>query len=64
MEGDYMLKQGLVTKIENKFMIVKTDETDIERIKIRQNVKVGDSISYEKKDIYKLLQLSIMTVLI
>ena len=47
------MKHGLVTKIEKKFMIVKTENNDIERIKIRPNVKLGDRLSFEKRDIYK-----------
>lgn len=47
------MKQGLVTKIEKKFVIVKTDDADIERLKKRKNIQVGERISYEKKDIYK-----------
>lgn len=47
------MKQGLITKIEKKFMIIKTDDADIERLKIRKNIQVGERISYEKKDIYK-----------
>jgi len=47
------MKQGLVTKIEKKFMIIKTDDADIERLKIRKNIQIGERISYEKRDIYK-----------
>ncbi|MBI9013274.1 MAG: anti-sigma factor domain-containing protein [Clostridiales bacterium] len=47
------MKQGLVTKIEKKFIIVKTDDADIERLKKRTNIQVGERISYERKDIYK-----------
>ena len=46
------MKHGLVTKIEKKFIIIKTDNNDIERLKIRSNIKVGDKIAYEKKDVY------------
>ncbi|MCH4890054.1 anti-sigma factor domain-containing protein [Acidaminobacter sp. JC074] len=47
------MKHGLVTKIEKKFMIVKTESNDIERIKLRRDTKVGERVSFEKRDIYK-----------
>jgi len=47
------MKHGLITKIEKKFMSVKTENNDIERIKVRPNVKLGDRLSFEKRDIYK-----------
>lgn len=53
MNGGDIMKQGLVTKVEKNFMIVKTEDSDIERIKVRSNVQVGERISYTKKDIYK-----------
>jgi hypothetical protein len=46
------MQQGLITKIEKKFMVIKTEASDIERIKIRPKVKVGEKIAYTKKDIY------------
>lgn len=50
--GDSM-KSGLITKIEKRFLIVKTENNDIERIKPRDNVQLGQRIVFEKKDIYK-----------
>lgn len=50
--GDHM-KHGIITKIEKHFMIVKTKDADIERIKVRPKTKVGERIAYDKKDIYK-----------
>ncbi len=47
------MQQGLITKIEKKFMVIKTEASDIERIKIRPKVKVGEKIAYTKKDIYR-----------
>jgi hypothetical protein len=46
------MQHGLITKIEKKFMVIKTEASDIERIKIRPKVKVGEKIVYTKKDIY------------
>jgi len=46
------MQEGIITKIESKFIIIKTDDSDIERIKIRPQVKVGDRITYSKKDVY------------
>lgn len=47
------MKKGLVTMIDEKFIIVKTIDNDIERLKFRDNVKIGDNITYKKRDVYK-----------
>ncbi|MBN2797263.1 MAG: anti-sigma factor domain-containing protein [Clostridia bacterium] len=47
------MNKGIITKIERKFMIVKTEENNIERIKFRSQVNVGETIEFSKKDIYK-----------
>lgn len=47
------MKNGLVTKIENNFMLIITDQIKIEKIKNRQDVSVGQRIEYSRKDIYK-----------
>ena len=44
---------GIVTKIEKHFIIVKTKDSKIERIKYRKNIKIGDSIDFNYNDIYK-----------
>lgn len=47
------MNKGIITKIEKRFFIVKTKDADIERLKIRPNIKVGETITYVKKDVYK-----------
>lgn len=47
------MRNGLVTKIEKKFMLVKTDDNMIERIKPRPDIKPGQKIAFNKKDIYR-----------
>ena len=47
------MKNGLITKIEKNFIVVKTKDLEIERIKIRPDVKVGERIVYTNKDIYR-----------
>jgi len=44
---------GIVTKVEKNFIIVKTEDSKIERIKPRKNIEIGDSIDFKYNDIYK-----------
>jgi len=46
------MRQALVTKLESESILVMTDIMTIERLKKRDNIKVGQPIEFSKKDIY------------
>lgn len=48
-----IMNKGIITKIEKKFMIVKTSDNKIERLKRKTNSQVGQNITFTKKDIYR-----------
>ncbi len=47
------MTRGLITRIEDNFMIVMTDQMTIDKIKPRINVKVGQRIEFTKRDRYR-----------
>ncbi|PKM55700.1 MAG: hypothetical protein CVV00_02970 [Firmicutes bacterium HGW-Firmicutes-5] len=47
------MTRGLITRIEDNFMIVMTDQMTIDKIKPRINVKVGQRIEFNKRDRYR-----------
>ncbi|PKM68367.1 MAG: hypothetical protein CVU95_03980 [Firmicutes bacterium HGW-Firmicutes-2] len=47
------MTRGLITRIEDNFMIIMTDQMTIDKIKPRINVKVGQRIEYNKRDRYR-----------
>lgn len=48
-----IMTRGLITRIEDNFMIVMTDQMTIDKIKPRINVKVGQRIEFNKRDRYR-----------
>ncbi len=52
------MKIGLVTKIDKDFMLIMTDTMTIERIKIKDNISVGQRVEYGVRDIYKGFRIS------
>lgn len=48
-----IMNKGIITKIEKKFMIVKTSDNKIERLKRKTNMQVGQNIAFTNKDIYR-----------
>lgn len=47
------MAHGLITRIEDNFMIVMTDQMTIDKLKLRPHVKVGQRIEFTKRDIYR-----------
>jgi hypothetical protein len=47
------MARGLITRLEDDFMIIMTDQMTIEKLKPRTDIKIGQRIEYAKKDIYR-----------
>ena len=44
---------GIIIRIEQKFMIIKTPDVVLERVKVQSDIHVGERIAYKRRNIYR-----------
>nr|MDA3847828.1 hypothetical protein [Vallitaleaceae bacterium] len=47
------MKTGLITKIDNDYLLIMRDDMTVERLKLRKHASIGTRIQYNQRDLYK-----------